>query len=115
MRRFSHFLAIDWSGARGERHKGIALSLADADGGPPVLVEPPPRGWARTDVLTLLRDVSMAPGFGTEKKTGSQNMTVIMSVVETCRRLGTHPLDYLQQAIQANFNQHPPPKLIPNT
>ena len=56
MRRFTHFLAIDWSGARGERHKGIALSLADAGGGPPVLVAPPPRGWARADVLSLLRD-----------------------------------------------------------
>lgn len=57
MRRFSQFLAIDWSGARGERHKGIALSLADADGGPPVLISPPLRGWARADVLALLRDV----------------------------------------------------------
>lgn len=56
MRRFSHFLAIDWSGARGERHKGIALSLADAGGGPPVLIAPPARGWARADVLGLLRD-----------------------------------------------------------
>lgn len=56
MRRFSHFLAIDWSGARGERHKGIALSLAGADGGPPVLIAPPALGWARADVLALLRD-----------------------------------------------------------
>ena len=54
--RFTHFLAIDWSGAKGERHKGIALSLADEAGGPPVLVEPPPRGWARQEVLELLRD-----------------------------------------------------------
>lgn len=56
MREFSHYLAIDWSGAKGERHKGIALSLADADGGPPVLIEPPQRGWARIEVLELLRD-----------------------------------------------------------
>ena len=56
MREFSHFLAIDWSGAKGERQKGIALSLADAQGGPPVLVKPPKRGWAREDVLVLLRD-----------------------------------------------------------
>lgn len=54
MRRFTHFLAIDWSGARGERQKGIALSLADADGGPPVLVAPPARGWSRMAVLDLL-------------------------------------------------------------
>lgn len=55
MRRFSHFLAIDWSGAKGERQKGIALAVADADGGPPVLVDPG-RGWSREDVLTVLRD-----------------------------------------------------------
>jgi len=24
--RFQHFAAIDWSGAAGERHKGIALA-----------------------------------------------------------------------------------------
>lgn len=54
--RFRHFLAIDWSGARGERQKGIALSLADAEGGPPVLVDAPPRGWAREEVFTILSD-----------------------------------------------------------
>ena len=55
MSRFAHFLAIDWSGARGERHKGIALALADARGGPPVLVESK-RGWSRAEVLAILRD-----------------------------------------------------------
>ncbi len=55
MSRFSHFLAIDWSGAKGERHKGIALALADARGGPPVLVEDN-RGWSRGEVLAILRD-----------------------------------------------------------
>lgn len=54
--RFQHFLAIDWSGAASERHKGIALALADAAGGPPVLVERPARGWSREQVLMLLRD-----------------------------------------------------------
>ena len=55
MNRFSNFVAIDWSGARGERHKGIALALADLDGGPPRLLQ---RGkaWSREDVLTFLRD-----------------------------------------------------------
>ncbi|KPF61896.1 hypothetical protein [Porphyrobacter sp. AAP60] len=56
--RFSHFLAVDWSGAKGVRQKGIALALARADGGPPVLGTPPdPKGWARSDVLALLRDL----------------------------------------------------------
>lgn len=55
MSRFTHFLAVDWSGAKGPRQKGIALAIASADGSPPVLVTPPdPRGWARTEVLTLL-------------------------------------------------------------
>ena len=54
--RFEHFLAIDWSGAKGERQKGIALALAHADGGPPVLVD---RGkpWAREEVLAILLDL----------------------------------------------------------
>jgi len=56
MRAFDHFLAIDWSGAKGERHKGIALALAEAAGGPPVLVDPPQGGWSRTEVMGLLRD-----------------------------------------------------------
>lgn len=55
MRRFTHFLGIDWSGARGERHKGIALALADAAGGRPVLVERG-RAWSRAEVLAILRD-----------------------------------------------------------
>lgn len=54
MARFSRFLAIDWSGAKGERHRGIALAMADLAGGPPALLTPPPRGWSREDVLALL-------------------------------------------------------------
>ena len=55
--KFDHFLALDWSGAKGERHKGIAMALAEADGGPPVLVKPPVRGWSRTEVMALLEDL----------------------------------------------------------
>lgn len=56
MARFQHFLAIDWSGARGERQKGIALAVAHADGGAPILVE---RGmaWSREEVLAILLDL----------------------------------------------------------
>lgn len=53
---FECFLAVDWSGAKGERHKGIALALAYAAGGAPVLIEPPARGWSRLNVLAILRD-----------------------------------------------------------
>jgi hypothetical protein len=53
--RFSHFLAVDWSGAKGPRQKGIAVALAKAEGGAPVLLPPPdPKGWARAEVLALL-------------------------------------------------------------
>jgi len=48
--RFARFAAIDWSGAKGKRHKGIAVGLCEAGGGPPVLVEPG-KVWSRTDVL----------------------------------------------------------------
>ncbi|MBI1403516.1 MAG: hypothetical protein GC147_09905 [Porphyrobacter sp.] len=58
MSRFSHFLAVDWSGAKGARQKGIALAVALAEGGPPVLVAPPhPAGWSREEVLALLCDL----------------------------------------------------------
>ncbi|PLK25126.1 hypothetical protein C0V72_02175 [Porphyrobacter sp. TH134] len=58
MTGFTHFLAVDWSGAKGVRQKGIAVAVALADGGPPVLVTPPdPKGWARSDVLARLRDL----------------------------------------------------------
>ena len=53
--RFGHFVAIDWSGAKGAKQKGIAVAIADAGGGPPVLVERG-KGWGREDVLAILRD-----------------------------------------------------------
>ena len=55
MSRFKHFAAIDWSGAVGERHKGIAVGLCEVGGGAPELVRPGHR-WSREDVLEWLRD-----------------------------------------------------------
>jgi hypothetical protein len=58
MTRFTHFLAVDWSGAKGAHQKGIAVALAKAEGGAPVLLPPPdPKGWARSEVLALLHDL----------------------------------------------------------
>jgi hypothetical protein len=52
--RFAAFVAIDWSGAKGSRHKGIAI--AEARGSePPRLVEPG-RIWSRQAVLDWLLD-----------------------------------------------------------
>ncbi len=53
--RFTHFVAIDWSGAAGPRQKGIAVAIAMAEGGPPVLVRPG-NVWSREDVLVMLRN-----------------------------------------------------------
>ena len=52
--RFGHFAAIDWSGAAGERHKGIAVALCASGASAPELVRPDIR-WSRTEVLDWLR------------------------------------------------------------
>lgn len=55
MTRFDRFVAIDWSGAKGSRHKGIALAICEAGDGAPRLVEPPHGVWSRTAILNWLR------------------------------------------------------------
>jgi hypothetical protein len=58
--RFAQFLAVDWSGAKGPHQKGIALALAKAESGAPVLLAPPgPKGWWRAAVLALLRSLNL--------------------------------------------------------
>lgn len=46
---FRHFVAIDWSGAMGERHRGIAVAIASDGTGAPALVRPDHR-WSRGEV-----------------------------------------------------------------
>jgi hypothetical protein len=53
--RFQHFAAIDWSGAAGERHHGIAVALCPAGNAAPELVRPGHR-WSRGEVLEWLTD-----------------------------------------------------------
>lgn len=48
MRRFHHIIAIDWSGARGERQRGIAVAMASG-GDAPRLIRPGHR-WSRREV-----------------------------------------------------------------
>ncbi|HEY0113588.1 MAG TPA: hypothetical protein VGB59_10620 [Allosphingosinicella sp.] len=50
MSSFSRFAAIDWSGAKGKRHKGIAVALCEAGAAAPRLVERA-KPWSRTEVL----------------------------------------------------------------
>jgi hypothetical protein len=58
---FSRFAAIDWSGAKGKRHKGIAIALCTAGDGAPRLVRPG-HVWSRTEVLHwLLVEAEKAP------------------------------------------------------
>lgn len=51
--RFKHFAAIDWSGAAGERHHGIAVALCAAGDASPELIRPGHR-WSRGEVLDWL-------------------------------------------------------------
>ena len=50
--RFAAFVAIDWSGAKGSRHKGIAIAEARGSA-PPRLIEPG-KYWSRESVLDWL-------------------------------------------------------------
>ena len=52
---FTRFAAIDWSGAKGIRHKGIAVAVAETGDGPPRLVRPG-HVWSRTEVLDWVLD-----------------------------------------------------------
>ena len=54
---FQRFAAIDWSGAKGKRHKGIAVAMCGAGDAAPALVR---HGhvWSRTEVLGWLLDTA---------------------------------------------------------
>jgi hypothetical protein len=54
---FTRFAAIDWSGAKGKRHKGIAIALADAGDGAPKLIRAG-HAWSRTEVLDWLLEAA---------------------------------------------------------
>lgn len=50
---FERFVAIDWSGAKGKRHKGIAVAMAKGGRAAPALVRPD-HVWSRTGLLEWL-------------------------------------------------------------
>ena len=56
MRPFTHFAAIDWSGARGARQRGIALAVASGAAAP-ALVRPG-HVWSRAEIFDWLCDVA---------------------------------------------------------
>ncbi len=58
--QFASYIAIDWSGAKGRRHKGIAIAEARGDA-PPRLIRPD-HVWSRCEVLAwLLKRASSEP------------------------------------------------------
>ena len=61
MSRFTRFAAIDWSGARGNSHSGIAVALCSLGDAAPTLVVPPGRAWSRSGVLAWLLDQADTP------------------------------------------------------
>ena len=50
--RFASFVAIDWSGAKGRKHKGIAIGEARGDSAPRLIR--PEHVWSREEVLHWL-------------------------------------------------------------
>jgi hypothetical protein len=59
--RFERFAAIDWSGAKGRKHKGIAVAVCEAGAAVPRLVRPG-HVWSRTEVLDwLIETAAQAP------------------------------------------------------
>ena len=60
MSQFESYVAIDWSGAKGRRHKGIAIAEARGDAAPRLVR--PGHVWSREEVLNwLLRRAAKNP------------------------------------------------------
>ena len=45
--------------------------------------------------------------FGTASSSGSRTLAVVMSVLETCRRLGRHALTWITEAVTQHQKNHP--------
>lgn len=61
MSRFTRFVAIDWSGAKGLRHKGIAVAACRTGNAAPKLIRPG-HIWSRTEVMEwVLAEAGKAP------------------------------------------------------
>lgn len=53
---FDLYIGIDWSGARGQFHKGIQVAEARPGKSAPVIIDPPDiKGWSRQAVLDYIR------------------------------------------------------------
>lgn len=54
MPRFSRFGCVDWSGAKGSLHPGIALATCSTGNDAPMLIEPPGKSWSRQAIADWL-------------------------------------------------------------
>ena len=54
MRQFANYVAIDWSGAKTPRQKGIAVAVCGQGNAAPTLTRPA-KGWSRESVLEWLK------------------------------------------------------------
>lgn len=60
MSGFKRFVAVDWSGAKGRRHKGIAIAKAIGDSAPRLIR--PGHAWSRDEVCDwLVREAAKMP------------------------------------------------------
>lgn len=59
--RFTRFAAIDWSGAKGSRHRGIAVAMCEGGTTAPRLVAPPGGIWSRSAVRDWLIEQADTP------------------------------------------------------
>ena len=52
MQSFSHYIGIDWSGAKGKRHAGLAVAMCPAGQDAPVVISPPSahKSWSRAQI-----------------------------------------------------------------
>lgn len=64
-RPFSRFACVDWSGAKGNRHPGIALAVCEQGDDAPVLIAPPGKAWSRQGIADwlLAQDDDLLIGF----------------------------------------------------
>ena len=56
---FDGYIGIDWSGAKGSRHKGIAVAYSDK-GKALCLIQPPNQVWSRQEVYNFILEESLS-------------------------------------------------------
>ncbi len=54
--RFTRFAVVDWSGAKGARHPGIALAVCAQGSAAPALISPPGKAWSRQGIADWLQE-----------------------------------------------------------